>query len=262
MRTFSSFTPLMLGGITRLLPSSTHEEERFRALGVPAAKITTTGNIKLDVAIPTLNSAEMATLRKELGIRSGLVLLGASTWPGEEEALVNALRAVQDVGVPCSLILVPRHAERRMDIERMLSRGALAFHFRSRGAASEPVDVAVADTTGELRKLLQLADLIFVGKSLPPHTEGQTPVEGAALGKPILFGPGMSNFTRIAEELLARGGARQVADAKALAEAAAKLLHDPAQREALAKGAVAWHRDNAGAVDRTWRVLRAELNAR
>lgn len=262
MARFPSLAPLMLGGLTRVLPCSSQDEQRFRELGVPAGKITTTGNIKLDVVIPSLTSSELATLRQELGLRSGLVLLGASTWPGEEEALVNALRAVQDVGVPCSLILVPRHAERRMEIERMLSRGALAFHFRSRGAAVQPVDVAVADTTGELRKLLHLADLVFVGKSLPPHTEGQTPVEAAALGKPIVFGPGMSNFARIADELLARGGARQVPDAKGLADAAVRLLHDSIQRDALAKGAVAWHRDNAGAVDRTWRVLRAELSGR
>ncbi len=262
MQRFRWLSPLMLRGITRLLPCSVQDEQRFRSLGVPADRLVTTGNIKLDVAIPPLAAAERAALRQELGLRPGLVLLGASTWPGEEEALVNALRAVQDVGVGCALVLVPRHAERRMDIERMLRRGALAFHFRSRGPAPEPVDVAVADTTGELRRLLQLADLVFVGKSLPPHTEGQTPVEAAALGKPIVFGPGMTNFARIAEELMARGGARQVTDARALAETAARLLHDTAQRDALAAGAVAWHRDNAGAVDRTWRVLRAELTPR
>jgi predicted nucleic acid-binding Zn finger protein len=91
----------------------------------------------------------------------------------------------------------------------VLRRGGLRFHFRSRGPAQSDVDVAVADTTGELRKLAQLADIVFVGKSLPPHTEGQTPVEAAALEKPILFGPGMSNFHWISRELLARGAARQ-----------------------------------------------------
>ena len=259
MRRFRAIAGLMLDGITRLLPSSVHDEERFRELGVPAEKITTTGNIKLDLAIPRLAPSEVEKLRREMGIGPGLVLLGSSTWSGEEEALLDALRAAHDVGFQCTLVIVPRHAERRIEIERLLGRGGLRHHFRSRGSAPAEVDVVVADTTGELRKLTQLADLVFVGKSLPPHTEGQTPVEAAALEKPILFGPGMGNFRRISEELLARGAARQVSDPKDLGLQVVRLLRDASQRAALAKAAAVWHRENAGAVDRTWRVIRAEL---
>jgi len=69
----------------------------------------------------------------------------------------------------------------------------------------------------------------------------------------------MSNFRRIAEELLANGAARQVADPQQLSVQTAKLAHDAKQRDALAAAAAAWHRENAGAVDRTWRTIRAEL---
>ena len=259
LQRFRAAARLMFDGVTRLLPCSSHDEARFRELGVPPEKMTTTGNIKLDLAIPRLSQSELDQLRRELGFGPGFVLVGSSTWPGEEEALLDALRAVHDLGHRCSLLLVPRHAERRVEIERLLSRGGLRFHFRSRGPAPGEVDVAVADTTGELRKLTQLADLVFVGKSLPPHSEGQTPVEAAALAKPIVFGPGMSNFRRIAEELLAQGAARRVVDADELRAEVARLLHDVKQRETLAKAAATWHRANAGAVDRTWRIIRAEL---
>ena len=259
MKRFPAFARLMLDGLTRVLPSSSHDETRFRELGVPPEKLTMTGNIKLDLSIPRLTPPELEKLRTELGIGTGLVLLGSSTWPGEEAALLDALRAVHDVGLRCTLLIVPRHAERRVEIERLLNRGGLRFHFRTQGPANGEVDVAVADTTGELRKLTQLADLVFVGKSLPPHTEGQTPVEAASLAKPILFGPGMSNFRRIVEELATRGAALRVNDAKDLAMQSVKLFHDTAQREKLAKAAAAWHRENAGALDRTWRIIRTEL---
>jgi 3-deoxy-D-manno-octulosonic-acid transferase len=121
------------------------------------------------------------------------------------------------------------------------------------------VDVAVGDTTGELRKLTQLADLVFIGKSLPPHTEGQTPVEAAVLGKPMLFGPGMGNFRIIARDLVQRGAARQVADGAGVAAEALTLLLDPVRRESLAAAAAVWHRENAGAVERTLAVIRTEL---
>jgi 3-deoxy-D-manno-octulosonic-acid transferase len=222
--------------------------------------VVTTGNIKLDVEIPKLGEEERSALRRALGLPDGLVLLGSSTWPGEEEALLTALQRVRAAGLRCSLLIVPRHAERRQEIERTLLSSGLRFHFRSRGSAREQGDVAVADTTGELRRLTQLADVVFVGKSLPPHTEGQTPVEAAALQKPILFGPGMGNFRLIASDLLARGAAWEVKDAATLGEACELLLRDSMRRDALADAAARWRSDNAGAVRRTLEVIHEELS--
>jgi 3-deoxy-D-manno-octulosonic-acid transferase len=253
----------MFRDVTRLLPCSSEDQARFLALGFPAERMVMTGNIKLDVTIPPLTAAEKDQLRRELGLPSeGFVLLGSSTWPGEETALLEALRRVRGAGLRCSLLLVPRHAERRLEIEGLLGAAGLRHHFRSRGRAPGEVDVAVGDTTGELRKLSQLADLVFVGKSLPPHTEGQTPIEAAALAKPILFGPGMANFRRIADELAAASGASVVADATELAAACAELLRDDRRRLAMAAAAQAWHQANRGATERTLAVIRQELRGR
>jgi len=259
LRRLPAAARLMLEGITRLLPSSAQDEARFQTLGFPAARMRAVGNIKLDVDIPRLDPAELARLRRELGLGPGFVLLGSSTWPGEEAALVEALRHARAGGQEGSLLLVPRHAERRPEIEQLLRRTGLRFHFRTDGAAPGAVDVAVADTTGELRQLTQLADLVFVGKSLPPHAEGQTPVEAASLGKPILFGPGMGNFRQLAGELVAGGAARRVEDGAALAEEAAALLRDNPGREALAAAAMGWRQRNAGAMERTLAIVREEL---
>lgn len=250
---------LVFGGIDRFLPCSAHDEARLRGLGVSAAKLHTTGNIKLDLRIPRLSAEDRTALRQELGGYDGLLLLGSSTWPGEEEALVGAWQAARAEGHPCTLLIVPRHAERRSEIERLLRTAQVSHHFRSRGPAPSRVDVIVADTTGELRRLTQLADLVFVGKSLPPNEGGQTPVEAAALEKPMLFGPQMSNFRTIAGELVAAGAARTVADPAALRAAVCALLADARSREAMASAAGQWQRNNAGAVERTLAVIREEL---
>ncbi|MGA3008483.1 MAG: 3-deoxy-D-manno-octulosonic acid transferase, partial [Opitutaceae bacterium] len=178
---------------------------------------------------------------------------------GEETALLAAQRAAGDAGVPVELLIVPRHAERRDEIEALLKSSGRPYHFRSRGACAGEVEVTVADTTGELRRLAQLADLVFCGKSLPPHTEGQTPVEAAALGKAILFGPGMANFRPIVRELLACGGAQKVPDETGLAAACVRLLGDDAQRAAMAAAARAWQQANQGAAARTLEILRGVL---
>ncbi|MEO7412223.1 MAG: glycosyltransferase N-terminal domain-containing protein [Opitutaceae bacterium] len=262
MKQFGRVAHLMLDGLTRVLPCSAQDGAHFRDLGVPAEKISTTGNLKFDVEIPLLDNAERAQLRRELGLGGGVVLVGASTWPGEEQALMAALQLARGRGLSCHLLLVPRHAERRFEIAQMLQATGLKFHLRSNGVATNEVDVAVGDTTGELRKLLQLADLVFVGKSLPPHTEGQTPVEAAALERPIFFGSGMANFRVLARDLLARGAALEVASAAVLPAFAVDLLGDPHRRSALAAAAAQWHHDNAGATERTLTIIREELAKR
>jgi len=260
LRRFPAAAAFVLGGMTRLLAGSAQDAGRFREMGYPAERMGMTGNIKLDVRIPRLDERGRDSLRLELGLPAGrMVLLGSSTWPGEEAALVDALLTARSRGVGCSLLIVPRHAERRAEVARMLEATGLSFHMRSQGSAPGQVDVAVGDTTGELRAMTQLADVVFVGKSLAPHTDGQTPVEAAALGKPILFGPGMGNFRAIASDLVERGAARRVVDAADLCEQASALLRDPAQRELISAAAASWRGENGGAVDRTLAAIREEL---
>lgn len=270
MMKFRDAVQPLLRGITHVLACSEHDADRFRALGIAESAITTTGSIKLDVEIPVISADEKARLRCELGLPpDGLILMGASTWEGEETALVKALQKARAAGQNCSLLLVPRHAERRSAIELMLKGRALTYHFRSKGVygakaeltdQSTAVDVAVGDTTGEMRNFLQLADVVFVGKSLPPYMEGQTPVESAILSRPIIFGPGMGNFRLIARELVTAGAASMVADAHELADQAVQFLNDAELRASSGAAGHDWHQQNVGAVARTLTAIRACLS--
>lgn len=250
----------LAAGITRVLCAAKRDEQRFKALGFPSDRLQTTGNLKLDVNIPLLADADKTVLRRELGLPpAGLVLLGSSTWPGEETALLTALKAARERGLRISLLLVPRHAERREELRDLLEKSGLSFHFRSMGKASGQVDVAVGDTTGELRKFTQLADLVFTGKSLAPHDGGQTPVEAAVLGKPVLHGPRMTNFRDIIRTLTEAGAVRKVETHSELISVAVELLQDTMQREKLAAAAREWSEANRGATERTLAVIRAQL---
>jgi len=249
MRRLGPLARLLVGGLTRVLAASAADAERFAAFRVAAERIEVTGNLKLDANPPELSPEERAQLRRELGVGDAPLLLGASTWPGEEEALLAAWRGVGAAG--WKLLLVPRHAERRGEVEALLAATGVRYHLRSRGPALAEVDVAVADTTGELARLLTLAEVVFVGKTLPPHTEGQTPVEAAAQGRAVLFGPGVANFRVIARELIAAGAAVKVADAEGLAVRIRELAADPAQRARLGEAGRRWQAGNRGAAART-----------
>ncbi|HEY4301066.1 MAG TPA: glycosyltransferase N-terminal domain-containing protein [Candidatus Didemnitutus sp.] len=248
-------------GLTRILCATKRDEQRFRSLGFRAERLQTAGNLKMDVSIPILSAGECALLRRELGIGDGLVLLGSSTWPGEEEALLRALRSARARGITVSLLLVPRHAERRDELRALLEASGLRFHFRTAGSAPGEVDVAVGDTTGELRRLTQLADVVFVGKSLAPHDGGQTPIEAAILGKPLLHGPNMTNFREVIRSLTEAAAVRRVATDEELVEAAVALLANDAARAQLANAAQAWSEANRGATERTLAVIETQLGA-
>jgi 3-deoxy-D-manno-octulosonic-acid transferase len=249
----------VLKGLTHILACSEHDAERFKDLGFDAAKITTIGNIKLDLRIEPLDPTRTRALRAELGFGDEPILLGSSTWPGEEAAMLAAYEAVRAAGLSAKLLLVPRHAERRHEVETVVSQSKHTYHFRSRGAAPGPVDVCIADTTGELRMLTQLAEIVFVGKSLPPHDQGQSPVEAAASGKPVLFGPGMTNFRPIARDLVEAGAAKVVNTPEKLASVMVTLLKDGPRREGMSSAAQGWHRTNRGAVARTLELLHGEI---
>lgn len=255
---------LLTRGLTRVLAASTGDAERYEKFGVPAERIEVTGNVKLDVVLPELPDAEVARLRRELGVGDARLLLGASTWPGEEEALLKAWKSIP-AEAGWKLLLVPRHAERRGEIDALLKSAGVSSWLRSRGAAPEgtTVDVAVADTTGELALLLALGEIVFVGKTLPPHTEGQTPVEAAARGKALILGPGTANFRTLASELDACGAAVRVANEAELASTVRALAEDFGRRQKIGAAGLSWHARSRGAADRTRaavdKILRAAI---
>lgn len=255
----------LLGAFAWIGAGSEEDARRLLGLGAPAERIEVTGNLKFDVAAEgALPADERAALRDELGFGdnpSALVLLGSSTWPGEETVLIGTLARLRAQGIDARLLLVPRHAERRDEVARELAAANLAFHQRSsQGERAKPGTVIhLADTTGELRRLTRAADLAFSGKSLPPHDGGQTPVECAAAGVPLAYGPAMSNFRSICDGLQAAGAARRGADATEVIHILTELACDAGARATMGAAAAAWHKSNRGASERTARQLLAQL---
>jgi len=84
---------------------------------------------------------------------------------------------------------------------------------------------------------------------------GHNPLEPAALGVPVLFGPHTEHFAKTADLLKQRGGAQNVATAEELARAVIELLQNSEvarQRGEAARQAVSSHR---GAADQTAELL-------
>ena len=169
-------------------------------------------------------------LRSSLG-RERPVWIAGSTHAGEEEQVLEAHRQLQ-IGQPNALLLlVPRHPDRFEAVAELLRRGAVRFTRRSSGVPPDRATrVVLVDTVGELAALYAAGDVAFVGGSLVP-VGGHNLLEPAALGLPVLTGPSYSSSKDIARLLILQGAALEVADARALAAALARLLDDPAARQ-------------------------------
>lgn len=209
---------------------STADAERFIALGSDPLRTRVAGNVKFDMQLGEAVAEKGRELRRRyLGERP--VWTAGSTHEGEEDLVLEAhaeiLRAVRGA----LLVLVPRHPQRFEGVAALLERRGLIFERRSRTGAVRPgTQVLLLDTMGELAVFYAASDAAFVGGSLVP-VGGHNLLEPAALGVPAITGPHTQNGPEIARLLIEAGGALEVADAAALAEAVGRLLADPALRE-------------------------------
>lgn len=227
--------------------------ERFRALGVPEARVSVLGDLKLDRTVPEAVPAE---LDEALG--PGPLLVGGSTHPGEEEALLAAWQAMREAGASdLRLVLAPRHPERAEQVLALVRREKRSVRLRSSGAGSS--EVVILDGLGELAAVYLRADLVFVGGTLAP-VGGHNLVEPAAAGRVVVAGPHTENQRHQASLLASLGILHRVADARGLEAVLSRLWDNPARNEPAerARGILRAHR---GAVDRTLTLVLGELRA-
>ena len=237
----------VLGCFMRIFAQSDLDKARLVAAGAPAEKVEVTGSFKFDVA--HRNEAKEKELREWVG--EGRILLGGSTWPGEDEVLLKIYKGIVEASGAAGvralplLVIAPRHFEKADAIEANIRKYGFACVRRSREAKSKDEveqwkekfhcspstkdfdypPVYLADTTGELMGLYGIADVVFVGKSLCAHGS-QNMIEPCLCGKPTLVGPYTENFRPVMSDLLASDAIIQVKDAKELEEGIVGCLED------------------------------------
>ena len=233
-----------LGNVDLILAQSEADRARYLALGAAPERVEARGSIKFEISPDPEAAARARAVIDRTGWPSGArLLVGGSTWPGEEAALAEAVRRLRIRHPDLRLILAPRHAERAGRVAeelagrgfRLLRRSALAM---SGAPADGSADLLLVDTTGELKAFYAAADLVFVGKSLFDNRGGQNFIEPAAYGKPVLTGPHVENFSAVADDFRAADAWIQVDGLESLVQAMDGLLRDPAAAAALGRRAV------------------------
>ena len=252
----------------RVFAQSELDAARLVAAGARPQCVAVTGSFKFDVARRNAaKEAELAAWISPAGDGSYLaahpVLLGGSTWPGEDAALLEVYRSVAAKHPETVLVIAPRHFEKADAVEANIEAAGFACVRRSRGerpkADSARVQVLLADTTGELMGLYGIATVVFVGKSLCEHGS-QNMIEPCACGKATVVGPYTENFRPVMSDLLAADAIVQAPDGASVAREIERLFDDPAAREALGARALEAVGRRLGVVERCGREIVALLN--
>ena len=228
------------------------------AAGARPAQIETVGSFKFDVA--HRNEAKEKELLAWAG--GGRILLGASTWPGEDEAMLRIFRSLLENGhADARLVIAPRHFEKADAVEANIVRAGFRCVRRTRGESAADVPpgeraVFLADTTGELMGLYGIAYAVFVGKSLCEHGS-QNMIEPCLCGKPTAVGPNTENFRPVMSDLLASDGIAQVADEEELRATVEKWYSSPEEAAALGRRAAAAVAARSGVVPKCVAQIRS-----
>jgi 3-deoxy-D-manno-octulosonic-acid transferase len=231
----------ILNYIELFAAGSPQDFQRYQALGLPAAKLHLTGNLKIDRLLQAKEPEKAAEFRHILQLsgepaNTTPVFLAASTHPGEEDVVLESYQALRSSYPALLLLLAPRHPERSLELGRLLKQFQLPFHYWSRlksGQETRVHPVVVIDTIGDLFSLYGLADAAFVGGSLVPHG-GQNILEPAAWGLAPIYGPHLENFRWALAILEDAQAGTMIRDVPSLTATLRRVLEHP--EEARAQG--------------------------
>jgi 3-deoxy-D-manno-octulosonic-acid transferase len=203
---------------------------RIRKMGADPSKIEINGNAKYDLLASSTDPAMETEMRELLNLdASHTVFVAGSTRPGEETMVLDAYRQILAKFPNTILIIAPRHIERTPQIETMIEGQGFTYQLRNElGIAgkrrTEPV--VIMNTFGELFKLYSVGTIVFCGGSLVP-LGGQNPLEAAAWGKVVFYGPSMEDFLHARTLLEEVGAGVPVSSPETLAEKAIWFLSHP-----------------------------------
>jgi 3-deoxy-D-manno-octulosonic-acid transferase len=217
----------MLNLFSLIFAQSEDDRCRYVSMGADPSRVVASGNLKYDALPQRALPEEALRLRASAGIEEDRpVWVAGSTHAGEYEVLLEVHCSLMRRFPDLLLVLAPRQIQEAAGISSLCDRYGLTASRRSLGESAKGKAVYLLDTMGELGTFYAVAAAAFIGGSLVPFG-GHNPLEAVVQGKPVLWGPHLSNFREIEEGLLAARCGRMVDSAAVMEEILGQWLADP-----------------------------------
>jgi len=239
----------MLSKLTLVSAQFDSDAQRFLTLGLHPEQLQIGGSIKFELTIADELLNKQRELRQAWAPQRPVWVAG-STHPGEHEQILQTHRALLKLFPQLLLIIAPRHCERFDEVAQLCQQQGFEYVRRSDGVTPSPsTQIMVADSMGELLLLFGVADVAYVGGSLIERG-GHNPLEPAALGKPVIMGTSVYNFSDISQRLIEAGGLQLVDDQQHLTQLVIDLLNNEQQRQTMGDNARSVVQQNQGTLKR------------
>ncbi|MBS1634356.1 MAG: 3-deoxy-D-manno-octulosonic acid transferase [Bacteroidetes bacterium] len=181
------------------------------------------------------------------------VLIGGSTWPKDEEFLLEAYNSLRQKHNRLKLIIAPHEID-QANIERLwnlIGSKGLSHCFIT-GDIQAGTDVVIVNTMGYLSSIYQYGKIAVIGGGFNDGIHNV--VEPAVFGLPVLFGPNHAKFNE-AEELLRLGGAFEFSDKAGLLQRLESLISKESEHSQASVKAANYVASHAGATAVIMQVL-------
>ncbi|WP_035239329.1 3-deoxy-D-manno-octulosonic acid transferase [Desulfobacter vibrioformis] len=233
----------------------------FEQLGVPGNRIQVTGNIKFDQPCPELSREEISGLVRDLGFYpDDRIWMAGSTHPGEESMVVRAFIRARQTDPELKLVIAPRDPGRCPALLKELPlAGFRVACYLDPMKTKQGADIMFLNTIGVLARAYAVCTLAFVGGSLVARG-GHNLLEPAMFGKPVFFGPHMTDFREMAQLFIQGKGGIQVEDETALSCELEKMLRNPDHCTRTGYNARQIFKENAGALNACLNRMEAFLD--
>jgi 3-deoxy-D-manno-octulosonic-acid transferase len=206
------------------------DARRIIEMGADPGKIEINGNAKYELLANQTDPATVEKMRQVLNLHpSQNVFVAGSTRDGEETHILDVFEKIRESFPDTVLIIAPRHIDRTPAIESLLRARGLTYQLRTdlgRNGTTRGAPVVVMNSFGELFSLYSVGTINFCGASLVP-LGGQNPLEAAAWGKPVFYGPFMDDFVDATVLLEGLNAGIQVSDSESFAKKAIWFLEHP-----------------------------------
>lgn len=234
--------------ISTVYAKNKNEGDKFLKLGLPIENLHIVGSLKF---APAENSPQTANSLPERPY-----WLAASTHDDEEHQIVTEWYKKNRNEL---LVIAPRHPDRRNKLTTQLNAIGPSVQLRSQQKALKPdTKVYIVDTLGELDGFIQEALLVFVGGSLIPRG-GHNIVEAARVGKAVVTGPSIENFSDEFQWLSEQEAIVQVQNKQQLIKEVCDLLDRPSRRANLANNAASASASQSDVIDRYVALLSEKI---
>lgn len=259
---FSWFAHHLLSPIDFFCLQNRHYQDRFQQVGIPASKMTITGNMKFDGATTALSAEDLSKLKLQFGIQQDdLVLVAGSTHDPEEKIILTVFEKLLPKFPNLKVIIVPRHPERFNEVANLIEQLRLPYQRFTKLDSGKAAKVILIDAMGVLRQCYQMATAAFVGGSLTSKIGGHNILEPSSYGVPVLFGPHMHQQPELVELVSEYQCGAQV-DEHTLEGELQSLLSNPAKRKVQGEAGMKMMTELQGSVSKTWESIKNYVPAK